>query len=213
MFYGFQGFIQYLWLSKILLSIYTINVQNKHTRKAAQCVVVHVKDDVETVFCTTAVRKPISQQGSAHTAMLRVNKEKLWLSALATSDVRLSHIQLITDAVMGGMELNAKFSSRKKSKTFSHLCYAFLWGVWEQCVAEVMTLPGGPVNPVNYLGSETHSDDWNQCKLCCYMSSSSLKRGNTSSPLFPLFKSEENICVEAFHLTLAASLEPGELLE
>lgn len=48
------------------------------------------------------------------------------------------------------------------------------------------------------------------CAVTCHPA---VWNGATHHHLFPLFKSEENICVEVFHLTLAASLEPGELLD
>lgn len=75
----------YIWLSKILLSIYTINIQNKHTRKTSPYVVVHVKDDVETVLFTTAVHKPIWQQESEHTVLLHSHVENQQGKALTVS--------------------------------------------------------------------------------------------------------------------------------
>lgn len=55
--------------------------------------VVHVNDDVNTIFCT-AVCKPISQQGSEHTVLPHSqfeNQQGEALPAFTTSDVMLSY--------------------------------------------------------------------------------------------------------------------------
>lgn len=81
------------------------------------------------------------------TAMLRISREKLWLSGLTDSDVRISHpwsqdIQLNTDAVRGD-------GNKCQVLTFSHLRYAFLWGTRLRRVAKVTAL-AALLKPVNW---------------------------------------------------------------
>lgn len=71
------------------------------------------------------------------TAMLRISKVKLCLSALTTSDVRLAHIQLIAD----GIKCHVLEGEKKQTIFFPTLCISLRRTSAVCCYGDDVTRP------------------------------------------------------------------------
>lgn len=93
-------------------------------------------------LCASSSRSRGLNTQPCGTAMLRINREKLWLSGLTESDVHEARISRWTQMLWGG-------GIKCQALTFSHLRYAFLWGTRLWPVAKVTSL-AALLNPVNW---------------------------------------------------------------